>query len=94
MNSIAGLISTLVNVYTAQHGNFSITAKVTAIVTGGCTGVTAILFVLYNNWILQRVKTAHQREMDLEREGDKRESVMHMVQRKAHEPALEPGTVV
>jgi len=82
-------------VYSAQHGVYSITAKITAIVTGSCTGAFLILFVLYNNWALKRVKESHQRELDRENtHDDKRESMVGMVKRKAHEPPLEPGSVV
>ncbi|MCJ1391376.1 hypothetical protein MMC18_004240 [Xylographa bjoerkii] len=66
LNSVAGLISTLVNIYSAQNGDFSITAKVTVIATGVCSAITALLFLLYNNWALSRVKERHQEEMDRE----------------------------
>ncbi|MCJ1414190.1 hypothetical protein MMC32_000515 [Xylographa parallela] len=64
LNSVAGLISTLVNIYSAQNGDFSITAKVTVIATGVCAAITALLFLLYNNWALSRVKETHQKAMD------------------------------
>ena len=63
LNALAGLISTLINVYTQQGGRYSITAKVTVMVTGGCTVVMATLFLLYNNWILEAVKRNHHREV-------------------------------
>ncbi|MCJ1384488.1 hypothetical protein MMC17_007605 [Xylographa soralifera] len=66
LNSLAGLISTLVNIYSAQNGDFSVTAKVTVIATGVCSAITALLFLLYNNWALSRVKERHQKEMDAE----------------------------
>jgi cytochrome bd-type quinol oxidase subunit 2 len=74
MNSLAGLISTFVNVYSAQTGQYSITAKVTMIVTGACTAVGSGLFLLYNNWALERVKKQHKRENEsVERELMERE---------------------
>ncbi|MCJ1285619.1 hypothetical protein MMC26_004960 [Xylographa opegraphella] len=66
LNSVAGVISTLVNIYSAQNGDFSVTAKVTVIATGVCAAITALLFLLYNNWALSRVKERHQKEMDRE----------------------------
>ncbi|KAL6719960.1 hypothetical protein ACLMJK_001881 [Lecanora helva] len=63
LNALAGLISTLINVYSQQGGRFSITAKVTVMVTGGCTVVMALLFLIYNNWILEAVKRNHSREL-------------------------------
>lgn len=62
MNSIAGLISTIVNIYSAQAGQYSVTAKVTIIVTAACSVVTAALFLLYNNLALEMVKRKHERE--------------------------------
>lgn len=51
------------NIYTAQNGEFSVTAKVTIIATGICAAATALLFLLYNNWALSRVKKEHDREV-------------------------------
>jgi len=62
LNSLAGLISTLINVYSQQGGNWSITARVTAIVTGSIMVITGFLFGLYNFWILEKVKRRHGRE--------------------------------
>lgn len=67
LNSIAGLISTLINVYTAQKGHFSLTATVTTIVTGVCTAIFTALFFLYNNWVLEKVRQGHLREFNGER---------------------------
>ena len=95
MNSLAGLISTLINVYENQGGRWSVTAKVTVIVTGACAVATAILFGFYNFIILSRVKSKHSKEMDAEmRVGGEEEGVMEKLERKAKEPALEPGSVV
>lgn len=88
LNSFAGLISTLINVYSQQGGAWSVTARVTAAVSGAAMVVTGVLFALYNFWLLQRVKTRHGREM---REG---EGLVEKMGRKVHEPALEPGSVV
>jgi len=90
LNSLTGLISTLINVYGQQGGNWSITAKVTAIVTGAVMLVTGCLFLLYNYWILGRVKSQHGLEMN--RSGD--ETLVEKIERKTHEPGLEPGSVV
>ena len=52
--------------------------------------VTGILFGLYNFSILERVKRRHGQEM----EGSRDEGIVEKVGRKAHEPGLEPGSVV
>ena len=80
MNSLAGLISTIVNVYSAQSGQYSITARVTLIVTGSCTVVAAGLFLLYNNLALTIIKRRHRRErtayeQDLERQNTNNEKI-------------------
>lgn len=99
LNSVAGLLTTVVNVYTAQKGIWSITAKITAIVTGSCVGVAGGLFALYNFWVLQKVRQKHERSLDPveianEERDKKRESILEKVKRKAHEPPIQPGSVV
>ncbi|KAL5321950.1 hypothetical protein ACEPPN_009915 [Leptodophora sp. 'Broadleaf-Isolate-01'] len=91
LNSLAGLISSLINVYTQQDGAWSVTAKVTAIATGSCMVVTGVLFGLYNFWILEKVKRRHGREMEAVT-GD--EGIVERIGKKMQEPALEPGSVV
>lgn len=92
LNSLAGLISSLINVYTQQDGAWSVTAKVTAITTGSSMAVTGVLFGLYNFWILEKVKRRHGREMDVVNGGE--EGLVEKIGKKMHEPALEPGSVV
>jgi hypothetical protein len=95
LNSFAGLISTLVQVYSQQTGDWSVTAIVTAGVTGGSMVILGLLFALYNFWILARVKSRHRG--DLRRAGTddtEGEGLVHKIERKAHEPGLEPGSVV
>jgi hypothetical protein len=48
LNSTAGILSTLVNVYTSQHGAWSLTAKVTVAATGACISVSGIAFLVYS----------------------------------------------
>ena len=60
-------------------------------VTGSCVGVSLVVFLLYNNWILQKVKEKHLREIESE---DRHETPVEMVKRKANQPGLEPGSVV
>ncbi|KAE9378220.1 hypothetical protein N431DRAFT_304989, partial [Stipitochalara longipes BDJ] len=63
LNSLAGLISTLTNVYSQQGGSWSITARVTAIVSGTVMIITGVLFAIYNFFVLAKVKKRHGREM-------------------------------
>lgn len=63
-NSLAGLISTLVGVYTQHGGTWSITAKVTAIVEGTALGICAALFILIERFLLSKVKKHHHTHYD------------------------------
>ncbi|TEY70298.1 hypothetical protein BOTCAL_0107g00110 [Botryotinia calthae] len=89
LNSVAGFVGTLVGVYGQQKGAWSITARVTAIVTATIACITGVLFVFYNFWSLRRVKSTHEREMKSFEEG-----FVEKIRRKKDEPALEPGSVV
>jgi hypothetical protein len=53
--------------------------------------ITGMLFVIYNFIVLGRVKKSHAREMGSSRIN---EGIIEKVERKVHEPALEPGSVV
>lgn len=96
LNSIAGIISTVVNVTTSQQGQWSVTAKVTAIVTGACTGVTLLLFAMYNFWVLKRLKRQHAREVEVEFAGQEehQDTIAEKIKHAAHAKPLEPGSVV
>lgn len=75
---------------------WSITAQVTAIVSGAIMVITGVLFVIYNFWVLGRVKKMHGREMERAGMGGgyEGEGLKEKIERKAKEPALEPGSVV
>jgi uncharacterized membrane-anchored protein len=49
-----GFLTTLVNVITAHNNYWSITAKITLVVSGICTGI--VLFLIYS-WLLENIKT-------------------------------------
>ena len=83
----------VVNIYTARDGEWSVTAKVTAIVIGACVFVMFLLFLLYNQWALARVRKTHNRQVEMESDHEG-ETVGEKVNRIAHKPALEPGSVV
>jgi hypothetical protein len=93
MNSLAGMITSIVNIYTAQHGVWSITARITAIVIGSCLIIAGLLFALYNFWALRRVRKVHEAELGLDARHEG-EGIVEKVKRKAHEPPLQPGSVV
>lgn len=79
LNSLAGLITTIVNVYTARSKYWSRTAIVTATVTGGCASILMISFYVYNFWKLEKIRKEHCRlvkeaekaEREAEKEAEK-----------------------
>ncbi|KIW36747.1 uncharacterized protein PV06_11043 [Exophiala oligosperma] len=70
LNAILGLVNTLINVYTAKDGNWSVTATITVTITSACAGISLILFLVYNNWLLYQVKKDHDAQMGNERGTD------------------------
>lgn len=96
-NSLAGLISSLVSVYTQKNGAWSIMAKVTAAVEAGAFVVCGLLFVV-NTLMLMRVKRKHGKELDrLEREEEQGGGDLGLLEkagRKLNQPAVEPQSVI
>jgi hypothetical protein len=50
LNSLVGLITTLINVYTTQGGRWSVTAIITAAITASITLFT-VVYMLYTLWV-------------------------------------------
>jgi hypothetical protein len=61
-HSLIGLFTTLVNVFSAQKGYLSVTAKVTIAVTTVCGGSMLALNVVYGQ-LLNAIITDHDREV-------------------------------
>ncbi|KAA8642350.1 hypothetical protein EYZ11_012327 [Aspergillus tanneri] len=62
LNTIAGLVTTLINVYTAKDGYWSIMALLTVIVSGFLAAVSLIFTLVYRFWKLRLIKEDHERE--------------------------------
>ena len=90
-NGTAGLISTLIGVYSSHNGIWSITAKVTAIIEGCYLGVCIALFVIIDQVFLSKVRQSHNTHYQPRPED---EGMVEMMERKIQEPGLEPGSVV
>jgi hypothetical protein len=56
LNLTAGILSTLVNVYTSQHGAWSLTAKVTVAITGACISASRIAILMYSRKLKNLVR--------------------------------------
>ena len=61
LHSLISLITTLINVYTAQGGHWSVNAKITVIVISIYTGNMSVLYLVYNHWVLEKMKTSHDK---------------------------------
>lgn len=70
------MITTLVNVFGVQDGQFSTTAKVTIIVVSSTAGVCGALLIFYQLWLLRRVKAEHDRQMGEQAAGKHGEGVL------------------
>ena len=58
LHSLIGLITTFVNVYAAQGGHWSKTAKISITIIGLFTGNMSVLYLVYKYWILEKIKTS------------------------------------
>jgi hypothetical protein len=62
LSSLAGLVTTLVNIYTAREGEWSIMALLTTIVTGLSASGSLILLIIYRFGKLVKIKEEHEME--------------------------------
>jgi hypothetical protein len=60
INSVTGLINTLINMYTAQEGTWSVLATVTTTVIDSTTIITVILFLVYYIELLGKIWHEHK----------------------------------
>ncbi|ROV87173.1 hypothetical protein VMCG_10662 [Cytospora schulzeri] len=86
LNSLAGFIATLVVVDVQHAWHWSISALVTVAVEGGTLAISLGLFVLYDYWLLAKLKREHYRETS-------RKRVVDLV-KAGKAPPFAPGSVV
>ncbi|KAJ4420049.1 hypothetical protein N0V82_004621 [Gnomoniopsis sp. IMI 355080] len=93
-NAVAGLISTLVSVYTQNNGEWSLMAKVTCAVEAGDLIICGSLFVI-STLMLTWVKRKHRKEIGrFEEQRGEDEGILDMAERKWNEPAAAQQSVV
>ncbi|CAG8902296.1 unnamed protein product [Penicillium egyptiacum] len=63
-NSVAGLITTIINIYTARNGDWPIMAVLTASITAVMALTSFVLIMVYQFGKLERIKEEHVREID------------------------------
>lgn len=81
LNSFAGVISTLTNVYGSQGGFFSTTAKSTIIVTGVLTVICGILVLVYQFGLIRNLRKEHESIVGPEKAGQYGEGVPEEMKR-------------
>jgi len=61
-HSLVGLFTTLVNVFLAQKGHFSLTAKISTITISIYGGCMFLLYTMYSR-MLDKIMTPHDKEI-------------------------------
>ncbi|KAJ7363732.1 hypothetical protein DFH08DRAFT_798211 [Mycena albidolilacea] len=93
LNSVAGIIPTLVNVYNALHGELVEASKITVIVTVVSAVVCGGLTLLYSMVELKIVREAHNHQVGCERVGRHGERILEEIKRKVNVVEPETGIV-
>ncbi|GFF63715.1 hypothetical protein IFM51744_11168 [Aspergillus udagawae] len=63
MNAAAGLATTLINIYTARSGHWSVMALVTTVMTGSTLLVSSLLAAVFRFFMLKKIEEDHELEM-------------------------------
>ncbi|KAL2254991.1 hypothetical protein VTK26DRAFT_4413 [Humicola hyalothermophila] len=65
--ALLGAVATVTAVYTQQAGEWSTQAAITVVIEASVLGVSLVLFVVYNYWLLRLVDSErHEEETDVE----------------------------
>jgi uncharacterized membrane protein len=103
LNALAGLLATVTSVYTQQAGEWRPQAVTTAVVEAVVLVFGAVLFFVYNYWLLQRVRSDHEEEVTGGGGKEKREKKKHRKKRRGfwsrfrrarRKPPIAAGSVV
>ncbi|KAF3762817.1 hypothetical protein M406DRAFT_357598 [Cryphonectria parasitica EP155] len=92
-NAVAGLISTLIAVYTQKDGEWSVMAKATGAVEAGALIVCGSLFILCT-LMLQWVKRKHAKETRMFEKSYGDAGILEKTGKKLMAPAVEPQSVI
>ncbi|KAK4121024.1 hypothetical protein N657DRAFT_578444 [Parathielavia appendiculata] len=100
LNALAGLLATVVGVYTQQAGDWSTQAVITLVIEGSILVVNVLLFFVYNYWLLQRLRSDHEEvvaggEKKEKRKRKKRKGgLFARFRRVRRKPPIAAGSVV
>jgi len=93
MNSLAGMVSTLSNIFGVQHGEFSTPGKVTIATTSAVALICGGLTLFYNLWLLRLVKREHSRLAGKERAGRHGEGVLVDAEKRTQRVSNDTNTI-
>lgn len=82
LNSLAGILSTLTNVFGVHHATFSVSSKSTIIVTSAVAGVCGILLLVYQFVLIRGIKKKHDAAVGKQRAGKFGEGVVDLSKRQ------------
>ena len=91
LNGLAGLVLTLTLVYSQHRGNFNSSASAVIAIETFFTLTCTILFVIYNNLLLARVRRRHQSG---ECSREPRRGFRGKADEAARRPSFAPGSIV
>lgn len=91
LNALAGFISTLTNIYAQQNGSWNVSATVAVVVESVTLVAYLVLFILYNNWLLAKVKEEHYQELE---GGFDSSTFKGKMEKIAKKPSFAPGSIV
>ncbi|TPX15700.1 uncharacterized protein E0L32_000034 [Thyridium curvatum] len=91
LNGIAGLLSTLTIVYSQQRGDWGPSATVVAIVEASVTLTCMLLFFVYNNLLLNKVKEQHRDGLEI---GIDEDGFLKKLERVTTDRSFAPGSIV
>ncbi|KAH0828661.1 hypothetical protein J3R83DRAFT_3023 [Lanmaoa asiatica] len=76
LNSLAGVVSTLSNIFGTQAGVFGKSETSTIIITGVLSLICGILVLVYEFWLIRNLKLEHDQEVGVEMAGKHGEGVL------------------
>ncbi|SPQ22153.1 2a480a41-21f9-4083-ad49-37d2db8d5f7e [Thermothielavioides terrestris] len=101
-NALAGVLTTVTNVYTQQVGEWSTQAIIAIVIEASVLGTSFILFVVYNYWLLRRVRSEYEEQLEYgnektmrrKRKAQRRVGLFARFRRVRRQPPIAAGSVV
>ncbi len=95
LNGLAGFVATVTAVYSQHRGAWGAPAAVVAMLEAALVLVCTVLFVVYNNLLLGKMKRQHEAAQQARsKSGGGGRGFMGKVGKAATDPPFAPGSVV